>query len=357
MPEINIRVAGNICPVYIGCPLEKIGSKMKTNTYGRKVLLLSDKNVFRLYGNRVKEALTSTGKEVVDMVLVPGEKTKNFKQLERIIGTCAKNKISRDDTLLTLGGGVISDIGGFAASIYMRGINFVVVPTTLLAQIDAAIGGKTAVNLPVGKNLVGTFYQPSFVYIDIKTLETLSYNEMQQGLAEIIKYGVIKSKKIFDIMEDTSRDIKSNLEFLMSESIKIKKTVVEKDEKEKKGLREILNFGHTLGHAIEISHFPRFSHGQAVAIGMVGESYISLCVGICKQDTFDRIKNAVKGRKLSFSFTDINLEYALQFMRYDKKVRQGNIRFVLPEKIGSVKTGIPLNIEEVQKILKTLPEE
>ncbi|MCK9266978.1 3-dehydroquinate synthase [bacterium] len=352
--KIKIELTENSYLIYVDYKLNKITNIFKENKYGNKILIVSDDNVFPLYGNLIKEGLSTMGKKVFEVILAPGEKTKTFNQLIKIIEVCGKNKMGRDDTILTLGGGVVSDIGGFASSIYMRGINFVTVPTTLLAQVDASVGGKTAVNLPFGKNLVGSFYQPSFVYIDLNTLDTLSNKEIKQGISEIIKYGIIKKKQIFDIMEKETVDIKQHYKFLVTESLKIKKDVVEKDEKEKRGLREILNFGHTLGHAIEISHFPKFTHGEAVALGMVGETFISSCIGLCGKDVFYKVKEVVKKWELPFSFKNIKLEEALEFLSYDKKVRQGKIRFVLPQSIGKVKTGVVLTIEEVENFLKDI---
>jgi 3-dehydroquinate synthase len=351
---IKINLKDNSYPIYVDCPLKKIGAKIKGKKYGKKVLIVSDNNVFPIYGNILKESIINTGKEVFEIILTSGEKTKNFEELIKILEICGKNKMSRDDTIITLGGGVVSDIGGFASAIYMRGINFVAIPTTLLSQVDAAVGGKTAINLPYGKNLVGTFYQPSLVCIDITTLKTLPEKEVKQGLSEIIKYGIIKNKKIFTLIENSNSEIQDNYKFLITESINIKKDVVEKDEKETKGLREILNFGHTIGHAIEISHFPQFNHGEAVALGMVGESYISYQLGICNKDIFIRIKNLITKKGLPSSFKNIDIKKMIQFLSYDKKVRQGQIRFVLPKKIGAVKIGIPLTLKEVEKILKTI---
>jgi|LSQX01.2.fsa_nt_gb 3-dehydroquinate synthase len=352
--KIKIELSEESYLIYVDYTLGKISNIFRGKKYSNKILIVSDTNVFPIYGNIIKEELSTIGKEVFEIVLPPGEKTKNFNQLIKIIEVCGNNRMGRDDTILTLGGGVVSDIGGFASSIYMRGINFVTVPTTLLAQVDASVGGKTAVNLPFGKNLVGSFYQPSFVYIDLNTLNTLSNKEIKQGISEIIKYGIIKNKQIFDIMERETVDIKKHYKFLVTESLKIKKEVVEKDEKEKRGLREILNFGHTLGHAIEISHFPRFTHGEAVALGMVGETYISSCVGLCEKDVFYKVKEVVKKWELPFSFTNIKLEETLKFLSYDKKVRQGKIRFVLPQSIGKVKTGVVFTIEEVENFLKDI---
>lgn len=354
MSIMRIITCDRVCPVYIGYPLEKTGKKLLGKKYGKKVLLLSDSNVYPLYGDRLVRSLSSESKEVFNMTLPAGEKTKNFENLIRIIEWCAEKKMGRDDTLITLGGGMVSDIGGFASSIYMRGINFVCAPTSLLSQVDASIGGKTAVNLPCGKNLAGSFYQPSLVVIDLETISTLPAREFNQGVAEIIKYGVIRSSAIFRMMEKGGPLRNEEIKYLVGESIRIKKYCVERDEKERKGLREILNFGHTLGHAVEISGFPSFSHGESVAAGMVGETYLSFRLGICDRITYERIKNAVASWNLPYSLKNMNIEKALTFLQYDKKVRQGKIRFVMPRKISSVKRGVTLTVGDAWKILREI---
>ncbi|MCM8829731.1 MAG: 3-dehydroquinate synthase [Candidatus Omnitrophica bacterium] len=352
--RVNLKEE-NIYFIYLGYSLKDVGRLLTEKKYGRKVLILSDTNVFSIYGEVIKDSLTKEEKKVIDVVIRPGERAKTLHNAYNILKNCAENEMGRDDTILTLGGGVISDLGGFVASIYMRGINFVVVPTTLLAYVDASIGGKTGVNLPFGKNLVGSFYQPSFVYMDYNTLSTLPKREVKQGIAEIIKYGIIKSKKIFDIFRDKPVDeMKKYLPFLIEESIKIKKDVVEKDEKEKKGLREILNFGHTLGHAIEISHLSKFSHGESISLGMVGETYISWKLGFCREDVYYAVKEVLQKHRLPFNFSSVVIDKIFNYLRYDKKVRQGNLRFVLVEDIGKVKTGIVVKIEDVSKILKEM---
>ena len=353
MKKIKVNLRENSYEIYIGYPLEKIGEKFKGKKFGEKVIVLSDENVFPVYGEKVLNSLSSIGKKVKEIVLKPGEKTKNLTTVFTLLRECGYFEINRDDTLLTLGGGVVSDIGGFVASIYMRGINFVSVPTSLLAQVDAAIGGKTGVNLPFGKNLVGSFYQPSFVYIDISTISTLPPREVKQGIAEIIKYGVIKNKRIFETLEKIDfRNIGNHCPFLIEESIKIKVEVVEKDEKERKGLREILNFGHTLGHAIEISNITNFTHGEAISLGMVGETFIAYKMGICRSETVERIKNVIEKFNLPSSFKKIDIDKFVEFLKYDKKIKKGKLRFVLPEKIGKVKRGVVVEKKEIIKILK-----
>lgn len=357
MKRIKINLKEDSYFVYTGYPLNDIGKLIKEG-YGKKTLILSDRNVHPLYGKTVKDSIAGKGKEIIEIVVPAGERAKTLNTAFKILKNCAENNMGRNDTILTLGGGVISDLGGFAAATYMRGIYFITVPTTLLAQVDASIGGKTGVNLPVGKNLVGSFYQPSFVYMDYKTLSTLPEKEIKQGLAEIIKYGVIKSREIFNLLEKTPpREIKKNLPFLIEESIKIKKGVVEKDEKEKNGLREILNFGHTLGHAIEISHLSKFFHGESVALGMAGETYISWKKGLCGKNVYYAVKKMLKDYSLPYDFSSIEMDKIFDYLKYDKKARDGNLRFVLVQNIGKVKSGVVIKIEEVIKILREISKD
>lgn len=339
--------------IYLDFPIERIGSKIKK--LGNKFLLLSDFHVYSLFGNKIKESIKRENKKIYEILIPQGESQKNIANVIDIIEKMVQFKISRDDTIINLGGGVISDIGGFIASIYMRGLNYITIPTTLLAQVDAAIGGKTGVNLEYGKNLVGSFYQPIFIFIDFKTLSTLPYSEIKQGIAEIIKYGVIKNKKIFEKLENLQiEEIENYYKFLVKESIKIKIGIIRKDEKEKKNIREILNFGHTIGHGIEISNLEKFSHGDAVSLGMICESYIGYKLNLCDKDIYLRIKELAKKFKLNTSFDSIVPERIVKFLKHDKKIRKETLRFVLPEKIGKVKVGIELGEETVLKILKEL---
>ena len=351
MRKIKVNLEKKSYNIYLGYPLEKVGTKIKN--LGNKIIILSDENVYPIYGNIIKKSIEKIGKKVNEIVIPAGEKEKNFKTVIKIIKNLLNLNINRSDLILNLGGGVISDIGGFVASIYMRGITYVNVPTTLLSQVDASIGGKTGINMEEGKNLVGTFYQPYFVYIDFKTLSSLSYSEVKQGISEMIKYGVIKNKKIFEKLEKIDLEqIKNEYEFLISECVKIKVKVVEKDEREEKGLREILNFGHTLGHGIEISDIKKFSHGDAVCLGMIGESYISYKIGLGEKEIYQRIKNLGEKFKLLISFDKIDCGKIIDFMLHDKKIKKDKLRFVLPEKIGKVKIGVEVDKNQVLKILK-----
>lgn len=355
MEKIKVNLPQNSYYIYIGYPLERIAEKLKEKNWGEKIVILSDRNVYPIYGEKIKKSIEGIGKKVSEIIIPPGEKEKNFKTVLKIINNLLSLNMNRDDLILNLGGGVISDIGGFVASIYMRGIRYVSVPTTLLSQVDASIGGKTGINVKEGKNLIGSFYQPFFVYVDFNTLFSLPYKEIKQGISEIVKYGVIKNKKIFEKLEEIKlEEIRERYEFLIGESVKIKVKIVEKDEKEKKEIREILNFGHTLGHGIEIFNIKKYSHGDAVCLGMIGESYISYKKGIGEKEIYQRIRNLGDKFKLCTSFDKIDFEKVLDFMRYDKKIKRGKLRFVLPEKIGKVKIGVELNENEVLKILKEL---
>ncbi len=341
--------------IYTGCSLQDIGSELDKKDIGKKVLILSDSRVSRLYGELVENSIKEAGREPINVTLPQGEDTKNITRLLEIIEVMARNTMSRDDAIVALGGGVISDIGGFAASIYMRGIHFIAAPTTLLGQVDAAIGGKTAVNLAYGKNLAGSFYQPVFVYADQSTLLTLSEKEKKQGLAEVIKYGVIAGSKILDILRKTDiSGLEGYYDFLVPESIKIKKAVVEKDEKETRGMRDVLNFGHTIGHAVEFSSPGQYTHGEAVAVGMVCEAFISYKTGLSSMDTYIQIRDIVAGFKLPYTFSATDTDKVLKFIDYDKKTRKGLLQFALPEEIGRMKCRVAISKKDVGLLLKEI---
>ncbi len=349
MKKIEIKIEEkkkSIC--FIDIPFEKIPEKLKSNS--DKFLIISDKNVCPLFGEKLRSVISKNG-DIYQFILKSGENEKKLENVEKILYYCYENNFSRDDTIIALGGGVISDISGFVSSVYMRGINFITIPTTLLAQVDASIGGKTGVNFYNKKNLIGSFYQPEFIFINFETLKTLPQGEIKQGIAEIIKYGVIKNKKIFELLEKNKENIKRFLPEIVKECIKIKSDIVKKDEKEKRGLREILNFGHTIGHAIEALDNYKLNHGEAIANGMIYETLIAFKLGYCGKETYERIKNTIR----SFNFPEFkgkkNIDKIIENLWYDKKVRKGNLRFVLPEKIGKVITGVVVKEETIKKIL------
>jgi 3-dehydroquinate synthase len=250
-------------------------------------------------------------------------------------------RLERESIIVGLGGGVIGDLAGYVAATFMRGLPIVQVPTTFLAQVDSSVGGKVAVNLPEGKNLVGSFYQPFLVYIDLAVLKTLPVEEMEAGMAEVIKYGIILDKNFFEYLEENIGKLRELdlevLERVVARCCKFKAGVVEKDEREK-GLRSILNFGHTLGHALEaLTDYKKYKHGEAVAIGMVGACRIAQEMGMFKKEERDRIENLIEKAGLPGRIgVKLSVDDIIQILSLDKKVRAGKVRFVLPERMGKV---------------------
>ncbi len=259
---------------------------------------------------------------------------------------------------MALGGGVVGDITGFLASTYLRGLPYIQVPTTLLAQVDSSVGGKVAVNHPRGKNLIGDFYQPKCVLIDLRVLNTLNKREMRVGISEVIKYGVIKDQNLFKFLENNIDKVKGlnkkSLEEIVFSSCRIKARVVERDEKEK-DLRQILNFGHTIGHAIEAtSQYKGYKHGEAVAIGMIGSSIIASKKGFVNRGFVERVIGLIKRAGLPTKLKRGNTGGILRAMRLDKKVRDGRVRFVLPKRIGYVTFGNEVSMSLVRKVLMSM---
>lgn len=303
-----------------------------------RCVIVTDSNVNPLYGKAVREKLRKTGLPV-DIVEIPaGEASKSLDTVLNVAKQLIGLKVSRKSLLVALGGGVVGDVTGFVASIYMRSIPYVQIPTTLLAQVDSSVGGKTGVDLAEGKNLLGTFYQPKAVYVDLSFLKTLSDRDFANGLAEIIKYGVIGSQDLFELLEQESDGIKhrslSLMENLVANSCKIKADIVETDEKEL-GLRRILNFGHTLGHALEAASNYGLSHGEAVSIGMVAAAKISHGLHYLSKTSRDRIVDVIQNYGLPVRIpAGMETDRILPFMETDKKAVAGQIHFVLAKEIG-----------------------
>jgi len=312
--------------------LEKINQYINLGDYS-KIGVLTDKIIASFWLNNLKKGLKN------DFLLIsinPGEEEKNLKTLAKIWQKLLENYFDRKSLLINFGGGVISDLGGLAASTYMRGIDYINLPTTILAAVDASIGGKTGINFLGVKNLIGTFYEPKMILVDTNVFSSLPKREFISGFGEIIKHAIIFDKKYFDFLFNTNNIFApKNLKKTLQWSIKIKTEVVKKDKKEK-GLRKILNFGHTFGHAIESLSFttkkPLF-HGEAVAVGMMAESYIAYKLGILKKDDFLLIEEIIKKYQL---FQKINLAKGdlKDLMVKDKKNINQKILFALPERIG-----------------------
>ena len=297
-----------------------------------KVLILSDETVAKFYIEKLRKNLEKSGFKISEFIINPGEKSKTLSTATKIYEKMAADFFSRSDMVVSLGGGVVSDIAGFAAATYLRGIKFVSIPTSLLAQIDASIGGKNGVNLSFGKNLVGTFYSPELVLVDSNFLLTLPQKELRCGIAEAIKCGCIKDEKLFEIFEN--ENFENNLDEIIKRSIDVKKQLAEKDEFDL-GERKLLNFGHTLGHAYEkLGNFETFSHGEAVAIGMNGITKISEKLGLTKAGTAERLAEVLKKNSLpvssSFAKKDV-----LKAVLHDKKISGSFIDLAVLKSIGS----------------------
>ena len=342
--ELKVDLGDRSYPIRIGDGIMAgLGKALQPLGLEKKIALVSNPTVFSLYGSLALSSLEEAGFGVSVITVPDGEEYKNLTWMEFIYGEMLKARLERGSCLVALGGGVIGDMTGFAASTYMRGIRFVQAPTTLLAQVDSSVGGKTGVNHTLGKNMIGTFWQPSMVLIDTATLKTLPPDEFAAGMAEVIKYGVIKDKALFEYLESEAGRINGLdpgcLRHIIGRSCAIKSEVVGLDERET-GLRAILNYGHTVGHALEtLTGYKKYLHGQAVAIGMCAEAYLAEKKGLLKPGARERIKNLVGLYGLP---TEIPAGLAgdgrmIEAMLLDKKVRGGRIRMALPEEIGSVK--------------------
>lgn len=315
--------------------INTLAHEIKNLFKGKKIFIITDKNVDKFYGNLVLRNLTNSGYDVKKMVLKPGEETKNFLTLPLVYDELLNFGFTRSDLIITLGGGVIGDLGGFVASTYLRGVAFVQCPTTLLAQVDSSVGGKVGVDLDKGKNLVGSFYHPKKVVIDPEVLNTLSDRVFNDGMAEVIKYGCIKDKDFFGnlINYSNKKEVVHNIEYIIHNCCKIKKEIVEKDEKDM-GERMLLNFGHTIGHAIEqYFNYTKYTHGEAVAIGMYEITKLSEELGITKVGTKDIIKDILIKYELPYELT-IDINELIETMKLDKKNLENNINLIFLKEIG-----------------------
>lgn len=331
MKTLNVKV-GKGYNIFIEKGLmSSCGKYIKEVSKAAKVCLISDTNVYKIYGNTVEEQLRAVAYDVYTYVFDAGEESKTTATVIPMVEFMAENGLTRNDLVVALGGGVCGDMAGFAAAIYLRGIDFVQIPTSLLAQVDSSVGGKTAVDLPQGKNLCGAFHQPVLVLIDPNTLDTLTPHFFSDGMAEVIKTGCIKSASLFEKTEN--QNAKDIIDDIIFECVSIKAGVVERDEKEH-GERALLNFGHTSGHAIEKLHnFTTISHGEAVGIGMVMIAKAGEANGITEKGTSERIANVLK--KYNLMTEDSNdLHDIIACMNADKKRTADSIKFVLLSKIG-----------------------
>jgi len=335
--------------------LSQLGRDCKRLGLGTRCAIISDRNVAPLYGRKVEASLARAGFEPTVLAVPAGETAKSFKTVQACYDQLAAKRLERKSFIVALGGGVVGDLAGFVAATYLRGVAFVQVPTTLLAQVDSSVGGKVGVNLKAGKNLVGSFYQPRLVLCDLDTLGTLPVRELRAGLAEVIKYGIIYDAALFkklerDLPKLLRRDI-GTLAAVVARCCEIKADVVRQDETES-GLRAILNFGHTLGHALEaISHYGKYLHGEAISIGQVAAAGLSKQVLGLAEEHAGRITRLLEqaGLPIEAKLSRPQQKQLLNAMKLDKKVSRGEVKFVLAERIGKVQFGCTVPQALVEK--------
>lgn len=343
METLTVDFGDRSYPIHVGAGImERTGELLQQAGLRGKVAVITNPTVAQLYLDPIHEALVEAGFQVLPVLIADGEEHKTLKSLATIYDRLIAERFERKSCVLALGGGVIGDLAGFAAATYLRGVPYVQVPTTLLAQVDSSVGGKTAVNHEDGKNLIGAFYQPKLVLIDVTVLRSLPRRELVAGLAEVIKYGIIADPHLFELLEQKMEKIigleRELLTQIIVTSCAIKARVVEADERED-DYRAVLNFGHTIGHALEsATGYRQFLHGEAVGVGIVKAAALSVQQGFCDQRSFERVIKLVKKAGLPAEIpTGVSMQHLIQGMEVDKKAAGGKIKFVICEGIGKTR--------------------
>lgn len=354
-----VETATQSYPVFVGWGiLDKLGDKMRRAGLSGTVSIISDATVFSIYGQRVRGLLENAGFVVDSFVVPPGETSKNIDSAVRIYDFLVERRTERGDILVALGGGMVGDLAGFVAATFLRGIRWVQVPTSLIAMVDASIGGKVGVNHPQGKNLIGSFYQPSFVIADTQTLSSLPRRELTSGWAEVVKHGLILDQEYFEFLEaNVGRLMQLDPEIVkqaVSRSAAIKAKVVSEDEKET-GKRTILNYGHTIGHGLEAAtQYKQFLHGEAVAIGMMGAAKLSQRLNLLSADAVERQRALLEQLNLPTTFAGVDPAEVAGAMELDKKTMGKTIRWVLLQDIGKAVIRSDVPQQEVADALREL---
>lgn len=346
--EIRIEAGG----------LDRLGQYLAERGKVGRVLVVSNPVILRHYGERVTRSLEAGGFKVATCTVAAGERYKTLRSVEKIYAAALAHRLERSSLVIALGGGVVGDMAGFAASTWLRGIRVAQVPTTLLAMVDAAIGGKTGVNHPLGKNLIGTFHQPTLVLIDPQVLATLPGRERRSAMAEVIKYGVIWDAELFarlEGVEDLEHLTPEMLIEVLERSCRAKAEVVARDEREG-GLRAILNYGHTIGHAIETAtRYRCYLHGEAVGLGMVAAGRVATELGLWSKQEAERQETLLGRARLPVCWGNkIPTKQLLELTELDKKVEAGKVRFILPEAIGRVRVSADVPPAVLHRVLDTL---
>jgi 3-dehydroquinate synthase len=343
MQTVTVNLGNRSYPISVGAGiLGRLGEFLQRVELRGKVAVVTNPTVARHYLDLVNEALARAGFEIVSVLVPDGEEHKTLESLAMIYDQLVRARLERKSSLVALGGGVVGDLAGFAAATYLRGVPYVQVPTTLLAQVDSSVGGKTAVNHRDGKNLIGAFYQPRLVLIDVNVLDTLPPRELVAGLAEVIKYGIIEDAELFEVLERKIEGLigldRGLLIEVIAASCAIKARVVEQDERED-DYRAVLNFGHTLGHALEAATgYKQFLHGEAVSVGIAKAAAVSLRHGFCDRQSVDRIRRLIERAGLPADLPkNITMESLIQGLEVDKKSAGGKIKFVMCAGIGKTR--------------------
>lgn len=345
MRTVKVDLGDKSYDILIGHKLDQqiadfVRKQLDKKAFSKKALIITDSNIEPLYGDRVKKLLDSAGLDAKLAVIPAGESSKSLAMAEELFTKAIEHGLDRKSPVFTLGGGVVGDLGGFVAATFMRGVPFVQMPTSLLAQVDSSVGGKVAVNHALGKNLIGAFYQPRAVFMDLDMMKSLPQREIYTGLGEVVKYGFIYDRDFYRFLLSSSKAV-LNLDMdaishVIARSCEIKAAVVSQDEKES-GLRAILNFGHTLGHAIEKeTHYTRYNHGEAVAIGMVGAAIISAELGRVDSSIVDDMKNILTVMQLPQKAQGCSVDNIYKDIFHDKKTVGGKVSWILLDDIGKV---------------------
>ncbi|MGB7346880.1 MAG: 3-dehydroquinate synthase [Pirellulaceae bacterium] len=340
---VEVQLADRSYPIHILTDAEDQFASAITETLGdlSHAMIIADASVVEKWGKCLSDDLETAGVRIDSFAVPSGEPSKSIAQYEELLGWMLQCGADRRSVVIAIGGGVIGDLAGFAAASFTRGIRFVQVPTSLLAMVDSSVGGKTGINLPTAKNMVGAFWQPSLVWIDTNVLSTLPKRDYISGLAEVIKYGVIDDREFFEWLEANAEALNKRentaVRYAIALSCQSKANVVGEDERETSGRRAILNYGHTFAHAIEATAgYGTFMHGEAVAIGMQMASRLAIDLGLCDGELLDRQTKLLQACGLPITFAAADPDKMLPVMRRDKKVAHGKLRFILPTKIGSV---------------------
>ncbi|HHV95372.1 MAG TPA: 3-dehydroquinate synthase [Clostridiaceae bacterium] len=357
MYTLTVGLGERSYPIYITGDYGNIGTALKKLGVEGKIIVITDNNVDKAQGPAFTEALNNAGFVAEKFVIEAGENSKNLDTISKIYKFLINIKADRKSCLIALGGGVIGDITGFAAATYLRGIDFVQVPTTLLAQADSSVGGKTGVDFEGVKNVIGAFYQPRFVYINVNSLRTLPVREIRAGLAETIKHGIIRDKDFFNYVSENIEKImnfdEETLKHISRINCSIKANIVEQDEKES-GLRAILNFGHTFGHAIESASNFMLLHGECVSIGMVGACKMANYLGMIKEKVTDKVCQVLLKTGLPIKAKGIDIDEVYRNLYHDKKMRKGKLLFILPEDIGKVTQCVVNDENLIKRVLSEI---